>query len=83
MTKPYHVKIAPEAKRQLLALPIKQARLILKLIEALAVNPRPPGTKKIEGMHGLYSEAVNNHRLIYKIEDQDVLILFLKNNKEP
>ena len=80
MTKPYHVKIAPQAARQIKSLPPKLTRLFIKLAEALAINPRPPGAKKVEGMTGLYSEVVNHHRLIYKIEDQDVLILLIKNN---
>ena len=78
MTTPYHVRIAPTAKRQMIELLAKQQKIIVKLIEALAINPRPPGAKKIDGMAGLYSEAVNQHRLIYKIEDQEVLILLIK-----
>jgi mRNA interferase RelE/StbE len=78
VTTPYHVRIAPTARKQIKALVPKQQKIIVKLAEALAINPRPPGVKKIEGMTGLYSEAVNQHRLIYKIEDQDVLILLVK-----
>ena len=52
--------------------------MIIKLAEALAINPRPPGAKKIDGMTGLYCEVMNNHRLIYKIEDQEILILLVK-----
>lgn len=78
MTTPYHVKIAPTAKRQIKALPSKHQKIIIKLAEALAINPRPPGARKVEGMNGLYSEAVNLHRLVYKIEDQEVLILLVK-----
>jgi mRNA interferase RelE/StbE len=55
---PYYVKIAPAAYREILALPTKQQKIILKLIEALAINPRPPGVLKIEGMAGLYSEEI-------------------------
>jgi mRNA interferase RelE/StbE len=78
VTTPYHVRIAPTARKQLKNLLPKQQKIIVKLAEALAINPRPPGAKKIEGMTGLYSEAVNQHRLIYKVEDQDVLILLVK-----
>jgi mRNA interferase RelE/StbE len=78
VTTPYHVKIAPIAIRQLKVLAAKHQKIIIKLIEALAINPRPPGAKKIDGMAGLYSEAVNQHRLVYKIEDQEVLILLIK-----
>lgn len=78
MTSPYLVKLAPAAHQQLKARPLKQQKLIIRLIEALSVNPRPEGAKKIEGMTGLYVEAINHTRLIYKIEDQEVLVLLIK-----
>jgi mRNA interferase RelE/StbE len=75
---PYHVKIAPAAHRQIHALPSKLQKSILKLIEALAINPRPPGVNKIQGMTGLYSEDLDHLRLIYKVEEQEVLLLLVK-----
>jgi mRNA interferase RelE/StbE len=75
---PYHVKIAPAAQRQILALQAKSQKMMIKFIEALAINPRPPGVIKIEGLTGLYCEHVNHHRLIYKVEEQEVLLLLLK-----
>ncbi len=78
MATPYHVKIAPSAHTQINALPSKYRKLIIKLAEALAVNPRPPGAKKITGMTGLYSEEIDHMRLIYKVEDQEILLLLIK-----
>lgn len=78
MSSPYHIKIAPPARRQILALPLKTRKNIFKLVEGLAVNPRPPGAKKIEGMTGLYSDLVDHMRLIYKIDDQEILLLLVK-----
>jgi len=77
-TTPYNIRIAPAATRQIHLLLAKQKKTIFKFIEALAINPRPPGNKKIEGMTGLYSEEVEHMRLIYKIEEQSVLILLVK-----
>jgi mRNA interferase RelE/StbE len=77
-TTPYHIRIAPTARRQIKDISGKHQKIILKLVEALAINPRPPGSKKVEGMTGLYSEVVNQHRLVYKIEDQEILILLIK-----
>lgn len=76
-TTPYNIKIAPSARRQILALNHKHQKIILKLIEALAINPRPPGASKVEGMTGLYCEAINQHRLIYKVEEQEILLLLV------
>lgn len=78
MITPYHIKIAPAAVRQLKALSPKSQKTVLKLAEALAINPRPPGAEKVEGMNGLYSEQVHEVRLIYKVEDQEVLLLLVK-----
>jgi mRNA interferase RelE/StbE len=78
MTTPYYIKISPTAAEHIKALSLKHRKLIFKLIEALAVNPRPPDVKKIEGMTGLYSESVNNLRLVYKVEEQEILLLLVK-----
>ena len=77
-TTPYYVSIAPKAAEQIRMLAPKHRRMIIKVIEALAINPRPPGTEKIEGMTGLYSESINHLRLIYKIEEQEILLLMVK-----
>lgn len=78
MTTPYHILIAPVAKKQITLLSQKDKKLLIKLIEALAINPRPPGVKKIEGMTGLYSQDINHLQLIYKIEEQEILLLLIK-----
>lgn len=78
MITPYDIKIAPAAQRHIFALSPKQQKAIIKLIEALSINPRPPGCKKIEGMNGLYCEEIDYMRLIYKVEDQEVLLLLVK-----
>ena len=78
MTTPYLIKIAPRAAAQIHLLPAKYRKIIIKLAEALAINPRPPGAKKIAGMTGLYSEQIDRLRIIYKVEDQEVLLLLIK-----
>lgn len=78
MATPYHVKVAPTAARQIKALPAKYQKIIIQVAEALAINPRPPGANKIEGMIGLYVETVHHLRVIYKIEDIEVLVLLVK-----
>lgn len=77
-TTPYYLKIAPTAVLQIKALSQKNRKLVFQFIEALAINPRPPGAKKVEGMTGLYCESINHLRLIYKIEEQDILLLLVK-----
>lgn len=78
MITPYHIRIAPAAQRQIKALALKQRRHVFQYLESLAINPRPVGAKKIAGMTGLYSESLGSLRIIYKIEEQDILVLLVK-----
>ncbi len=75
MAAPYDVKIAPAAKRDILAMENKHQKDIIKMIEALAMNPRPPGARKLEGLTGLHIHPLNGSRLIYKVEDQAIFVL--------
>ena len=78
MNNPYKIVISPAAFTQIKNLNPKDRKLIIKVLEALSINPRPPGATKISGMIGLYSEKVHAQRLIYKIEDLEILILLVK-----
>ena len=78
MTAPYHMRIAPTAHKQLLALESKQQKTLVKCLEALTINPHPPGVKRIDGMVGLYNQPLNHLRFIYKVEEQEVLLLLVK-----
>lgn len=78
MQNPYHIKIAPVAHSQILRLATKHQKTLLRLIETLAINPRAPGSTKIEGMTGLYYQEVSPLRMIYKIEEHDVIVLVVK-----
>lgn len=78
MAVPYDIEFSSGAVEQIRSLSSKQHKWIVKLAEALAVNPRPPGANKIIGMTGLYSHTVNELRFIYKIEEQAVLLLFIR-----
>jgi len=75
---PYHILIAPTAHRQIRELLPKNKKAVIKLLESLAINPRPADSRKIEGMIGLYCDEVSHSRVLYKIEDQEILILLVK-----
>lgn len=78
VTAPYHIKLSPAAFRYLKTLNHKQQKILVHLIETLAINPRPPGVNRIEGMIGLYRDTIDHSEIIYKVEDQEVLILIIK-----
>lgn len=67
---PYDVVFARSARRELQVLSHSLAERILKKIEALASNPRPPGCMKLRGHPGLWRMRVGEYRVIYSIDDK-------------
>ena len=53
-----------------------QVRLI-KAIQQLAANPRPPGCKKLRGHQDAYRIKVGDYRIIYLLQDHLLVVLIL------
>jgi mRNA interferase RelE/StbE len=51
------------------SLPIDIAERLLKRIELLIINPRPPASKKLSGSRDLWRLRVGDYRVVYKIDD--------------
>lgn len=54
-----------------------QRQLIARL-EQLAENPRPPGSKKLEGARNLHRVRVGDYRIVYRIEDRVLVVLVIR-----
>ena len=66
------------AARQIEALDrVTQARIISRL-EALQADPRPPTAKKLKGEHATWRVRAGDYRIVYRIEDDRLLILVVK-----
>ncbi len=46
-------------------------------IQALAIDPRPTGSEKLSG-HDLYRIRQGNYRVLYSIQDTDLVVLVIK-----
>ena len=53
------------------------ARITRKL-EELEDNPRPMGVEKLSGREDLYRVRVGNWRIVYAIQDQELIVLVVK-----
>ncbi|MCC5662511.1 type II toxin-antitoxin system RelE/ParE family toxin [Nostoc sp. CHAB 5784] len=73
----YRVIIPKPVQKQLDDLPEKQRERLLKDIRLLADVPRPSGVKKLNGYENMYRIRVGNYRVIYEIQDQEMLVLIL------
>lgn len=75
---PYRVDIAPGALRDLARLPRHVRPRVSAAIDALEVNPRPPGVRKMRGADLRYRIRVGDYRVIYEIHDNVLLVLVVQ-----
>jgi mRNA interferase RelE/StbE len=73
----YRIIIPKLVQKQLNDLPQQQRKRLISAIRLLADEPRPSGVKKLKGYDKTYRIRVGDYRVIYKIEDQEKLILLL------
>jgi mRNA interferase RelE/StbE len=72
------VEFLPRADKQLRALAhLVQARIV-RAVRNLADNPRPPGCAKLTGTDDLWRIRVGDYRVIYHIQDADLLVLVVR-----
>ena len=74
----YSILLAPPAERQLKALAEAIQKRVLTRLKTLQRNPRPPGVKKLAGEGKLYRIREGSYRIIYTIQDKELIVLVLK-----
>ena len=70
----YQVQVHKSAVKLLSRLPKDLVRRITTAIDGLAVDPRPPGCKKLAGKYDHYRIRVGDWRITYTIEN-DLLVV--------
>lgn len=74
----YRVLVKASARKELVSIPKKKdRRRIVRRIEALAENPRPPGCQKLSG-YDRYRLRQGDYRILYEIRDRDVVVVVIK-----
>jgi len=79
----YEIDLRRAAYKDLASLPVDYSRLVVRHIDELGQNPRPPDAKKLKGDAG-YSLRVGTYRVLYDIDDQakTITIYRIKHRKE-
>lgn len=72
----HHINFTSSAQKQLKSIPVAYQKLIISKILKLSNNPRPPGCKKLTGREG-YRIRIGNYRVIYIINDTQLIILIV------
>ena len=71
----YELRITPTARKEIDRLPKQARERVEAAIVSLAVDPRPRGSIKMRGLQDTYRRRVGNYRVIYQVNDDDLLIL--------
>ena len=74
----YTVQLAPAAKRQLRKLDRSIQDRVVRRLEKLEKDPRPPGVEKMEGDESTYRIRMGEYRIVYEIRDKVLVVLVLK-----
>ena len=71
----YEIVLTRAAERGLSALSRSDLRKVDAKIQALADDPRPAGSKKLEGVGDLYRVRSGDSRILYQIEDARLVVV--------
>ena len=74
----YAVTILPSALGQLAELPRHDQKRVKERIDRLAVEPRPPGVKRLQGESDLFRLRSGYYRIIYSIKDVRLMVLVIR-----
>lgn len=74
----YRITLAPAAARQLGKLDPQARRRMQAVLELLRADPRPPAATQLVGGAGEWRVRTGDYRVVYEIEDEQVLVLVLR-----
>lgn len=75
---PYRVDVKRSAVRELGRLPAPVRAKIVRAVDALADDPRPPGSAALQGYRGLYRLRIaGNYRVVFRVDDKARVVLVL------
>ena len=74
----YSIEFTPRAEKDLGALDRRVQIRIQRRIDSLANAPRPAGSTKLKGSEDLFRIRVGDHRVIYQIQDEVLLVLIVR-----
>jgi mRNA interferase RelE/StbE len=74
----YRITLAPAAARQLRKLDSQARRRIQAALDLLSADPRPPAATQLVGGSGEWRVRTGDYRIVYEIEDEQVLVLVLR-----
>ncbi len=75
---PYKIVISSQVQKQLDDLPAPSWQRVKDAVDRLAAQPRPHGAIKMKGASEYWRIRAGDHRIIYTIEDDRLVVLIIK-----
>jgi mRNA interferase RelE/StbE len=70
----FNIEWKSSAARELKKLDRDTLQKVLRVVESLGVEPRPPGVKKLAGAEHTYRIRRGDYRIVYSIHDKMLLV---------
>ncbi len=74
----YAIEWRPSARKEVRGLDPPVRRRVITAIEALADDPRPPGSITLTGSPGWRRIRIGGYRVIYDVNDRALVVLVLR-----
>jgi len=74
----YRLLIKTSAAKEIESSPKKDRHRIIKRIQSLSSDPRPPGREKLSGHDDKYRVRQGAYRIVYSISDFELVVCVVK-----
>ena len=74
----YRIEVSATAERQIRTLPRADQIRVIRVIQALAADPRPAGCRKLAAYDDVYRVRIGRYRVLYAVEDRRLVVIVLK-----
>jgi mRNA interferase RelE/StbE len=74
----YRIEVSATAERQIRRLPRVDQVRVVRVIQGLSTDPRPPGCRKLSGADDVFRVRVGRYRILYAVQDRRLVVIVLK-----
>ena len=74
----YEIEITRTAEKRLKTIPRQERGRIVDAMLALSRDPRPRGSRKLQGYADVFRIRVGSYRILYSVEQRRLIIIILQ-----
>jgi mRNA interferase RelE/StbE len=78
----YAITFARSARRELEILDASIVRRVISRIDRLTQDPRPSGSRKLQGEQNLWRIRIGDYRVVYSVDDRQRIVDIVRHRRE-